>query len=146
MLVVENFDWKTWLESLDKLSLYARSLVLRSLLNAWTTSWRIPVGKDRLMCLFCGRDGLDQLAHAITCTPLLGHAKTVAQYSANMSPLAWLGVTNDLYELQLAAFLGYYYHVVKQCPHHADRLVYHIKAFNAPAKTYLVFEALGFTP
>jgi hypothetical protein len=91
---LDCFDWDSWKAQLVKMSPFVRSHVLRTCLNTWITSFRIPAGKDQLFCLCCGRDGLDSLGHYVQCEVLWKHVRQ-ATGTSNMSTLCRMGITTN---------------------------------------------------
>lgn len=118
---VNNFDRRNWKSLLCKLSPFAKSHILRTMTNSRITSHRIPAGKDKLHCYFCGRNGLDSLGHIVSCSTFLEHIRQVTGMSGNLLPVYRLGLTLDLCALSCVSFANYYYHVVKHSPHSCNK-------------------------
>jgi hypothetical protein len=132
--ILEQFDWVAWQKSMSELSPFARSHVLRTLLNAWTTSHRIPVGKPLKFCMFCGRNGLDKLAHMVDCHVLWEHIRQTTGCTEMLPLTSRPGLSGNKGTLAIVSFASYYYHVTKSWEHECSRLEFHIKSFNALAK------------
>ena len=135
LVALEAVDWQAWSESMKLLSPFARSHVLRTLLNAWTTSFRVPVADRQYRCLYCGKDGLERLAHMLQCSPLWSMICQACKLSSTPSVLSRMGVSTDKHILSVVAFSSYLYHTIKHSPMHATRIPYVLKAYNILART-----------
>jgi hypothetical protein len=131
---LDSFDWVEWKNMFDNFSPFAKSHILRSLLNAWTTSHRIFAGKTQLCCLFGCLEHNDQLSHYHKCPIIWQHIRQLTGIHCNFKQLCQLGVTLDHNMLCHVALVSYIYHCIKATPTDCSRLPFLIKAFNSLAR------------
>lgn len=136
---LSSFPWDEWMAALLKIAPFVRSLILRSIFNSWITSHRIPVGKTKIHCLFCGRHGLDSLSHYLCCHALWDVIQKVSGIQLGKSLLSRLGFDVDLRRLYVAGFAPFLYHHVKHKPADSTRTYFHWRAYLATVKPKIQF-------